>query len=82
MTQTKADEAPTAPPAPLEASSPSRANATFAGVSTGAAVTILVLLAAVATFLFVACVLWGTAAVVGVPGWAPDWAVPPLPGLE
>jgi len=37
---------------------------------------------AVTTFLFVACVVWGTAVVVGVPGWAPDWAVPPLPGLD
>jgi hypothetical protein len=36
----------------------------------------------VATFCFVAGVVWATAVVVGVPSWAPDWAVPPLPGLE
>lgn len=52
MTQTAAEEATaTPPPAPLEASRPSRANKTFAGLSTGSAVVILVVLAAVATFL-------------------------------
>jgi uncharacterized protein (TIGR02611 family) len=40
------------------------------------------LILGVITCLFVACVVWGTAVVLGVPDWAPDWAVPPLPGLE
>lgn len=35
----------------------------------------------VATLLFVACVLWGVFAVVGVPSYVPGWLVPPLPGL-
>jgi uncharacterized protein (TIGR02611 family) len=35
-----------------------------------------------ATALFVACVLWGVFAVLGVPGWVPDGLVPPLPGLQ
>ena len=53
MTQTQAHRATAAPPAPLEASRPSRANTAFAGVSTTAAVVILVVLAAVASFLLV-----------------------------
>ena len=52
MTQTQAPRADVAPPpTPLEASTPSRANKTFAGLSTGSAVVILIVLAAVATFL-------------------------------
>lgn len=34
-----------------------------------------------ATLVFVGCVLWGVAAVFGVPGFVPSWLVPPLPGL-
>lgn len=37
---------------------------------------------AVATFAFVACVLWGVAVLIGVPSWVPGRLVPPLPGLE
>jgi uncharacterized protein (TIGR02611 family) len=37
---------------------------------------------AVTTFLFVGGVLWVMAMLFGVPGWVPDWLVPPLPGLE
>jgi phosphate transport system permease protein len=52
VTQTQAPRADVAPPpTPLEASTPSRANKTFAGLSTGSAVVILIVLAAVATFL-------------------------------
>jgi len=52
VSQTKAEPAAvTPPPAPLEASRPSRANNTFAGISAGSAVIILIVLAAVATFL-------------------------------
>lgn len=40
------------------------------------------LVIAAATFLFVAGVVWGLAVLFGVPGWVPDWAVPPLPGLD
>lgn len=53
MTITEAREGPVAQQRPLEASKPSRANRSFAGLSTGAAATILIVLAAVATFLFV-----------------------------
>jgi uncharacterized protein (TIGR02611 family) len=35
-----------------------------------------------ATALFVACVLWGVFAIMGVPTWVPDAVVPPLPGLR
>ncbi len=35
-----------------------------------------------ATAVFVACVLWGVFAVLGVPAWVPDALVPPLPGLR
>jgi uncharacterized protein (TIGR02611 family) len=34
------------------------------------------------TFAFVACVVYGLAVLSGVPSWVPDWAVPPLPGLD
>jgi len=50
---TEASTGPEAPPEPLEATRPSRANNAFAGLSTGSAAVILVVLAAVATFLFV-----------------------------
>ncbi len=43
---------PPVPAAPLEASKPSRANRAFQGVSAGSATVILIVLAAVATFLF------------------------------
>jgi uncharacterized protein (TIGR02611 family) len=39
-------------------------------------------LVGLATFLFVAAILWGVFAVLGVPGWVPESWVPPLPGLK
>jgi uncharacterized protein (TIGR02611 family) len=39
-------------------------------------------LVGLATFLFVAAVLWGVFAVLGVPGWFPEGWVPALPGLK
>jgi uncharacterized protein (TIGR02611 family) len=36
----------------------------------------------VLTFAFVAAVLYGVFAIVGVPGWIPDSWIPDLPGLE
>ena len=50
MTLTEADKADTTP---LEGSRPSRANGVFAGLSRGSALVILLVLAAVATFLLV-----------------------------
>lgn len=34
------------------------------------------------TFAFVASVVYGLTVMTGVPSWVPDWAVPPLPGLD
>jgi phosphate transport system permease protein len=53
VTITEAEKAPQAPQAPLEASRPSRPNRAFAGLSAGSATLILIVLAAVATFLLV-----------------------------
>jgi len=50
---TEASTGPEAPPDDLAATRPSRANNAFAGLSTASATIILVVLAAVATFLFV-----------------------------